>query len=69
MEEELKEAIIVTIENGEGSVSFLQRKLTLGYNKAASLMDEMERLGIIGKMDGAKPRKLLIKSIEEITAE
>lgn len=66
MDELLKQAIEITIENGSGSTSLLQRKLLLGYNKAGRLMDEMERLGVVCKMDGAKPRELLVKSIDDV---
>ena len=66
MNELLKQAIEITIENGSGSTSLLQRKLLLGYNKAGRLMDEMERLGVVGKMDGTKPRELLVKSIDDV---
>ena len=66
MDELLKQAIEITIENGSGSTSLLQRKLLLGYNKAGRLMDEMERLGVVGKMDGAKPRELLVKFIDDV---
>jgi S-DNA-T family DNA segregation ATPase FtsK/SpoIIIE len=67
MEDLLEKAIQITIENGGGSTSLLQRKLVLGYNKAEKLMNEMEALGVVGSRDGAKPRELLIKSIEEIS--
>ncbi len=66
MDELLKQAIEITIENGSGSTSLLQLKLLLGYNKAGRLMDEMERLGVVGKMDGTKPRELLVKSIDDV---
>ena len=66
MDELLKQAIEITIENGSGSTSLLQRKLILGYNRAGRLMDEMERLGVVGKMDGTKPRPLLVKSIDDV---
>ena len=69
MDELLKQAIEITIENGSGSTSLLQRKLILGYNRAGRLMDEMERLGVVGKMDGTKPRQLLVKSIDEVNLE
>jgi S-DNA-T family DNA segregation ATPase FtsK/SpoIIIE len=63
---ELKQAILITINNGSGSTSLLQRKMRLGYNKAFDLMNEMERLGVVGKPNGAIPRELLIKSITDI---
>ena len=66
MDELLKQAIEITIENGSGSTSLLQRKLILGYNRAGRLMDEMERLGVVDKMDGTKPRQLLVKSIDDV---
>ena len=69
MDELLKQANEITIENGSGSTSLLQRKLILGYNRAGGLMDEMERLGVVGKMDGAKPRELLVKSIDDVKWE
>ena len=69
MDELLKQAIEITIENGSGSISLLQRKLLLGYNRAGRLMDEMERLGVVGKMDGTKPRQLLVKSIDDVKWE
>ena len=69
MDELLKQAIEITIENGSGSTSLLQRKLILGYNRAGRLMDEMERLGVVGKMDGTITRQLLVKSIDEVNLE
>jgi S-DNA-T family DNA segregation ATPase FtsK/SpoIIIE len=46
-------------EAGAASTTYLQRKLKIGYARAASLMDELERAGIVGPADGAKPRKVL----------
>ena len=68
MDELLKQAIEITIGNGSGSVSLLQRKLILSYNKAEKLMEEMERLKVVGGRNGAKPRELLIKSIDGIVS-
>jgi S-DNA-T family DNA segregation ATPase FtsK/SpoIIIE len=53
-------AVEVMLETGQASVSMLQRRLKLGYGRAARLVDEMENKGIVGPFDGAKPRKLLI---------
>lgn len=56
----IKEAIRVVVENGMASTSLLQRKLKLGYARAARIVDEMEQRGIVGPYEGAKPRKVLI---------
>ena len=56
----LNPAIEVVIEAGQASTSMLQRKLKLGYARAARLMDDMEARGIIGGYEGAKPRAVLI---------
>ena len=45
---------------GQASTSSLQRKLKLGYARAARVMDELENMGIVGAYEGAKPRKVLI---------
>jgi S-DNA-T family DNA segregation ATPase FtsK/SpoIIIE len=50
----------IVIEMGKASTSVLQRRLRIGYGRAASLLDAMERDGIIGPPDGTKPRELLI---------
>ena len=56
----LPAAVDVILETGQASVSFLQRRLKLGYARAARIVDEMEERGIIGPYEGAKPRQLLI---------
>lgn len=58
----IKEAIRVVVENGLASTSLLQRKLKLGYARAARIIDEMEQRGIVGGYEGSKPRKVLITS-------
>ena len=54
------EAVKIVIEMGKASTSALQRRLRIGYGRAASLLDSMERDGIIGPPDGTKPRAVLI---------
>ncbi len=54
----IDKAIKVIIENQTASTSFLQRKLRLGYARAARIIDEIEEMGIIGPADGAKPREI-----------
>ena len=48
------------LETGQASVSMLQRRLKLGYARAARIVDEMEEKGIVGPFQGAKPRTILI---------
>ncbi|HWB33977.1 MAG TPA: DNA translocase FtsK, partial [Candidatus Paceibacterota bacterium] len=49
------------IESGKASTSFLQRRLGLGYSRAARIMDQLEQRGVIGPANGAKPRDILEK--------
>jgi S-DNA-T family DNA segregation ATPase FtsK/SpoIIIE len=56
-----EEARICVMEAGKASTSYLQRKLKLGYARAARLMDKLEERGVIGPGDGAKPREVLEK--------
>ncbi|NQT76057.1 MAG: DNA translocase FtsK [Candidatus Omnitrophica bacterium] len=55
------EAVKMVIETGQASVSMLQRRLRLGYTRAARLIDAMEEEGIVGPFRGSKPREILIK--------
>ncbi len=56
----LSEAIRLVVNEGVASISLLQRKLRIGYARAARLIDEMETRGIVGGFEGSKPRKVLI---------
>ncbi len=56
----IREAIKCVVENGMASTSLLQRKLKLGYARAARIVDEMEQRGVVGPYEGSKPRKVLI---------
>jgi len=53
-------AVKVIMESGQASVSILQRRLRLGYTRAARIIDMMEQEGLIGPFEGSKPRKILI---------
>ena len=59
-DELLPAAVDVVLETGQASVSMLQRRLKLGYSRAARLVDQMEQRGIVGPFEGSKPRQLLI---------
>ncbi|MFQ7855428.1 MAG: DNA translocase FtsK [Flavonifractor plautii] len=59
-DELLPAAIEVVVETGMASVSMLQRRLKLGYSRAARLVDQMEEKGVVGPFEGSKPRQVLI---------
>jgi len=65
-EPEFPQALDVVIAEGKASASLLQRRLNIGYNKAARLMEQLESAGAIGKQDGVKPRDVLVSSASEI---
>lgn len=56
----IDQAVEVLIDAGQASVSYLQRKLKLGYARAARVMDELEELGVVGPYEGSKPRSVLV---------
>jgi len=58
----LKEAIEVVVSYDRASASLLQRRLSVGYARAARILDELEARGIVGPQDGSKPRKVLIRT-------
>ncbi|MCD7727985.1 MAG: DNA translocase FtsK [Ruminococcus sp.] len=60
VDEKFEDAVKIIVETGQASTSFLQRKLSLGYARAARLMDDLEAMGIIGPAQGAKPREVLM---------
>ena len=61
-----RDAVRVVIESRKASTSLLQRKLRVGYARAARIIEEMEEQGIIGPADGARPRDVLIHSLDEL---
>ncbi len=65
----LSDAIRVVVENGQASTSLLQRRLKLGYARAARIVDEMEQRGVVGPYEGSKPRKVLITMDQLIERE
>jgi S-DNA-T family DNA segregation ATPase FtsK/SpoIIIE len=64
-EELVKAAFQIILETGKASTSLLQRKLKIGYSRAARILDILEEKGIVGPQEGTKPRKILIENIEE----
>lgn len=64
-DEFFEEAIKVVCQFDRASASLLQRRLAIGYNRAARIIDQLEAAGIIGPGEGAKPRDVLIKNAEE----
>ena len=62
--EDAKEAVI---EAGKASTSYIQRKLRVGYSRAARLMDLLEEKGVIGPANGAEPRKVLKSNNENLS--
>jgi S-DNA-T family DNA segregation ATPase FtsK/SpoIIIE len=56
-------AVSLVTQHGQGSTSWLQRKLGIGYNRSARIMEMMEREGVVGPADGAKPRKVLVPAL------
>jgi S-DNA-T family DNA segregation ATPase FtsK/SpoIIIE len=61
-----RDAVRVVIENKKASTSLLQRRLRIGYGRAARLIEEMEEQGIIGAADGSRPREVLVSSLDQV---
>lgn len=59
-DELLPQAVDIVLDMGQASVSMLQRRLKLGYSRAARIVDQMEDMGVVGPFEGSKPRQLLI---------
>jgi S-DNA-T family DNA segregation ATPase FtsK/SpoIIIE len=63
-----KDAVRVVVESRKASTSLLQRRLRVGYARAARIIEEMEEQGIIGPADGARPREVLITSLDDLSS-
>jgi len=61
-----RDAVRVVIDSGKASASLLQRRLRVGYARAARLVEQMEEQGIIGPADGARPRDVLVSSFDDV---
>jgi S-DNA-T family DNA segregation ATPase FtsK/SpoIIIE len=60
------DAVALITKTGQASISMIQRHLRIGYNRAARIIEVMEKEGIVGPSDGAKPREVLVKGYEDI---
>lgn len=56
------EAVAIVTEAGQASISMVQRRLRVGYNRAARMIEKMEREGVVGPADGAKPREVIVRN-------
>ncbi|MCH7974352.1 MAG: DNA translocase FtsK, partial [Bacteroidetes bacterium] len=68
----LEEAAKIIVAHQQGSTSLLQRKMAIGYNKAGRLMDQLEMAGIVGALQGSKPRDVLVHdeySLEQLLSK
>ena len=62
-------AVQFVIESNRASTSMIQRKFSIGYNRAANIMESMERAGIVGPPNGARPREILISIDQYLNRE
>lgn len=62
---QIEEAIRLVCQFNTASASFLQRKMSIGYSRAARMLDQLEELGIVGPAEGSKPRDVLVRNAEE----
>ena len=63
-DEKYDEAVAFVAETGQASISLIQRRFRVGYNRAARIVEKMEVEGVVGPSDGVKPREVLVKKIE-----
>jgi S-DNA-T family DNA segregation ATPase FtsK/SpoIIIE len=68
MDNLFKEAVGIVCQYDKASASLLQRRLSVGYARAARIMDQLEQAGVIGPADGSKPREVLIQNPDQILA-
>ena len=66
IDELFDDAMRLVVQAGKASTSMIQRHLRIGYNRAARIIEAMEREGIIGPADGAKPREVLVRNYDDL---
>jgi S-DNA-T family DNA segregation ATPase FtsK/SpoIIIE len=65
-DERYDDAVALVTKSGQASISMVQRHLRIGYNRAARIIETMEKEGLVGPSDGAKPREVLARSYDDI---
>jgi S-DNA-T family DNA segregation ATPase FtsK/SpoIIIE len=68
-DERYDDAVALVTEAGQASISMIQRHLRIGYNRAARIIEKMEKEGVVGPSDGAKPRDVLVTSYDRRSPE
>ena len=68
-DERYDDAVALITKTGQASISMIQRHLRIGYNRAARIIEKMEKEGIVGPSDGAKPREVLVTSYDRRSRE
>jgi S-DNA-T family DNA segregation ATPase FtsK/SpoIIIE len=63
-DERYDDAVALVTKSGQASISMVQRHLRIGYNRAARIIEVMEKEGVVGPSDGVKPREVLVRSYE-----
>ena len=66
MDDKFREAVEIVCQYDRASASLLQRRLSIGYARAARILDQLETAGVVGSADGSKPREVLIQSANDI---
>lgn len=61
-----EDAVKISVQYNKASASLLQRRLSVGYARAARILDQLEAAGVVGPADGSKPREVLIQSLEQV---
>jgi S-DNA-T family DNA segregation ATPase FtsK/SpoIIIE len=64
-DEKYDEAVALVTKTRQASISMVQRHLRIGYNRAARIIETMEKEGLVGPSDGAKPREVLARSYDQ----
>ncbi len=67
-DEKYDEAVALVATTGQASISMIQRRLRVGYNRAARMIEIMERKGVIGPADGVKPREVRVRKAYDVDA-